>query len=229
MVNLNADRNLPPDSTPWGKNIERRLNNLERDKRLEESNSRNTNKSLSNTINRLNLGTGKVLESTTGLSGGSFDAPIYPPTSSSHNPATINSYDYSPVGVGKKLVTVSSRVSQGQFRLQNNSSESMQLYTIVMGLTLTASPADGWNWWSHKHYIPLFAQSQPSSVTSPPWWVTPTTNLLHVDLMDPPSTMDTLYVNVDEYRLFYGGNEILPNQSSWNTITLGEITITVYG
>lgn len=46
MVNLNADRNLPPDSTPWGKNIERRLTALERENGLLKSQLNNSDKGL---------------------------------------------------------------------------------------------------------------------------------------------------------------------------------------
>lgn len=47
MVNLNANRNLTPDSTPWGKTIEKRLADLERENNLLKSDINNTSKGLS--------------------------------------------------------------------------------------------------------------------------------------------------------------------------------------
>jgi len=53
MVNLNAPRNLPPDNTPWGKAIERRLNDLEKANNLLANEVKNNAKgaaSLTNTV-----------------------------------------------------------------------------------------------------------------------------------------------------------------------------------
>lgn len=47
MVNLNANRNLTPDSTPWGRAVEKRLNDLERENGLLRSSLHATSQGLS--------------------------------------------------------------------------------------------------------------------------------------------------------------------------------------
>lgn len=54
MVNLNAQRNLPPDSTPWGKTIEQRISYLERQVPLLEVNARNQEAIINTLTTRLN-------------------------------------------------------------------------------------------------------------------------------------------------------------------------------
>lgn len=56
MVNLNAPRNLPPDNTPWGKAIERRLSILESTLITENSDFKNISKGL----NALNTRVGSL-------------------------------------------------------------------------------------------------------------------------------------------------------------------------
>ena len=46
MVNLNANRNLPQESTPWGKSIDRRIADLEREFQLIKSRTRNNERNL---------------------------------------------------------------------------------------------------------------------------------------------------------------------------------------
>lgn len=65
MVNLNAQRNLPPDSTPWGKAIERRLDALERAAALEDSRNRNNDRTLQSVVtNTFSRNVSEVLDQT---------------------------------------------------------------------------------------------------------------------------------------------------------------------
>lgn len=53
MANLNANRNLPPDSTAWGKALDRRVGKLESMTSTVQSNIRNTQKGLSSLNDRV--------------------------------------------------------------------------------------------------------------------------------------------------------------------------------
>src|SRR5699024_10788499 len=53
MANLNAPRNLPPDSTPWGRTVDRRLNDLERSMSLMRSEVKNASTGLNALVDRI--------------------------------------------------------------------------------------------------------------------------------------------------------------------------------
>jgi|SRR5690625_394791 len=67
MVNLNAQRNLPPDSTPWGKALERRLSALERENSLLKSDIKNASGGLNSLTTR--LGSLRIFSANSGFSG----------------------------------------------------------------------------------------------------------------------------------------------------------------
>lgn len=227
MVNINPQRNLPPDNTPWGKAIERRLSNLERGSNLLRSETNNTSRALDQTINRYNIGAAKRLVGDSGQSYGDFPVPSMPSTSPDYSPTVINSYATSQVGLGTKLVIVTAMVENGRLRLTDNSPANIQHYTIFMRIDLASAPQDESSWWGRTSLIPL----RVDTATGPNYtWSSSPLNFTGIgEVVFTPSMGEKLYLRVADFYLNYGGNEIDHNTSIDSTMRIQNPQVIVVG